>query len=515
MRPLTPTSSPAVQPLTVAQVVSALGPHVVTATSGDLGASVTEVLVTDPQHPQPLRPGALVLAVGIAPGSPAWDDVTAAPGLAGVLVKATAPVEATTAVLCVATDADWGEVAAVVRAGLAGPLGGEGATLSDLVDLTSALCGGPVVLLDADFALLAHAGHQPDEATRHETILQRRTPAAQVTAMRELGVVARLQAGDVVHVPDGQVPGLGERWAAGVVVGGVCLGTLWVVPGPDAGDLEPALRRAVAVAQLPLLKAVAAARARDDERDAALEALLTGGPTARAVAERLGVPVDAGFVLAGLRPLALERVERMAASRRLRGHARAYLEAYRTTAAVAAVGDALYVLFPCVPPAGRTEAVRLVTDLHRRLQGLVAHRAVISSDLPHLTEAATARSVVDDLLDLAERRGWSSLTDSDDVQATWRLQQFREIALAHPALLQGPVMRVVDYDREHGGDLLETLRRWFAAVGDARATADALGLHVNTVRYRLKRIEEISGLQLDDPDARLLAELQVRLLLGD
>jgi DNA-binding PucR family transcriptional regulator len=45
-----------------------------------------------------------------------------------------------------------------------------------------------------------------------------------------------------------------------------------------------------------------------------------------------------------------------------------------------------------------------------------------------------------------------------------------------------------------------------------KAAGAELGLHVNTVRYRIAKAQEIGGFSLDDPDERLLAELQVRLL---
>ena len=73
-------------------------------------------------------------------------------------------------------------------------------------------------------------------------------------------------------------------------------------------------------------------------------------------------------------------------------------------------------------------------------------------------------------------------------------------------------MRLLEHDRAHGGELLSTLRAYFAAVGDVKVAAAGLGLHYNTVRYRLRKAAEVAGLDLNDPDQRLLAELQVRLL---
>ncbi|MEV0293514.1 helix-turn-helix domain-containing protein [Nocardia sp. NPDC050710] len=47
--------------------------------------------------------------------------------------------------------------------------------------------------------------------------------------------------------------------------------------------------------------------------------------------------------------------------------------------------------------------------------------------------------------------------------------------------------------------LLETLRTWFAANGSATETARSMFLHPNSVRYRLRRIEKVTGRTLSDP----------------
>jgi DNA-binding PucR family transcriptional regulator len=57
-----------------------------------------------------------------------------------------------------------------------------------------------------------------------------------------------------------------------------------------------------------------------------------------------------------------------------------------------------------------------------------------------------------------------------------------------------------------------TLQAYFDAFGDMGAAAAQVNVHPNTFRYRLRRITEVFGLDLDDPDERLVAELQLRLL---
>lgn len=73
------------------------------------------------------------------------------------------------------------------------------------------------------------------------------------------------------------------------------------------------------------------------------------------------------------------------------------------------------------------------------------------------------------------------------------------------------------YDQEHGTDLVGTLQAYFAEHGNARRAAQRLYVHYNTVLYRLQRITEITGLSLDDADARLNLQVGMKLLrlVGD
>ncbi|MET8799471.1 helix-turn-helix domain-containing protein [Nocardia sp. NPDC004568] len=52
---------------------------------------------------------------------------------------------------------------------------------------------------------------------------------------------------------------------------------------------------------------------------------------------------------------------------------------------------------------------------------------------------------------------------------------------------------VVDYDRDKGSRYLDTLRTFLALDGHFAATAAELGIHINTLRYRLTRIERLTG----------------------
>ncbi|KUJ41293.1 transcriptional regulator, Fis family protein [Streptomyces albus subsp. albus] len=61
--------------------------------------------------------------------------------------------------------------------------------------------------------------------------------------------------------------------------------------------------------------------------------------------------------------------------------------------------------------------------------------------------------------------------------------------------------RVLELPVEERTRLLETLECWFAAGGSAAEAGRLLYCHRNTVRYRLRRLEELTGRSLQDPRA--------------
>jgi DNA-binding PucR family transcriptional regulator len=69
--------------------------------------------------------------------------------------------------------------------------------------------------------------------------------------------------------------------------------------------------------------------------------------------------------------------------------------------------------------------------------------------------------------------------------------------------------RLRTFDEAEGAELLPTLET-FLAQGSVHSTASRLNVHRNTVLYRLKRIEEITRVDLDEPETRFLVQLALR-----
>lgn len=70
---------------------------------------------------------------------------------------------------------------------------------------------------------------------------------------------------------------------------------------------------------------------------------------------------------------------------------------------------------------------------------------------------------------------------------------------------------LLEYDARHRSDLLPTLRRFLECDGSWRQCAASLHLHVNTVRYRIRRVEELTGRDLRNPLDRMDLALAVSL----
>src|SRR5262249_43638889 len=73
--------------------------------------------------------------------------------------------------------------------------------------------------------------------------------------------------------------------------------------------------------------------------------------------------------------------------------------------------------------------------------------------------------------------------------------------------LLGPLLR---YAQSRDTPLLDTLEALSAARWIRRAAARKLGIHINSMTYRVERIEALTGLQLHDPEARVAISIGLR-----
>lgn len=79
------------------------------------------------------------------------------------------------------------------------------------------------------------------------------------------------------------------------------------------------------------------------------------------------------------------------------------------------------------------------------------------------------------------------------------------------AFSEGVTGKIKEYDIENGSELLETLDRFVTSGMSIHETSEALGVHENTLRYRLEKIASITGLSFRSHDDAEQLSLAVKL----
>jgi hypothetical protein len=421
----------------------------------------------------------------------------------------------------------------------------QGTDVGMLVSLAADFLGRPVVILDP--ALRTRAAAWPgasDGASRAEDAgAASGNPLGwQMTDARVERLLSTLcDSRRPMRVPS--LPGWGARGGtvvAPIAVGDLLLGYLAMLSGDPPGEASAIDEvELLTISHLSTIYALALTRERREQGGASgpraevLAALLAGTlEDPQSAAERaasVGLPVAGPLRLLVARPLAPseagpaagERESRSAVSA-LRSHVldelATRLEALVEGAVAVARPDEVVAVAPEPPfPSRRQVRSSLGEQLAQGLDrlGLPPGLSVgVSSRCPSLLELARTYRQTRLALELAGRIGHGHPMVECDRLGAYRLL----LRLGDPADLRsfatdvlGPL---IAYDQRHRAELLRTLATFLDHHGRALPAARALFVHVNTVSYRLRRIEALSGLHLSEPDDRLVAHVALKIMTG-
>ncbi|PRH77310.1 PucR family transcriptional regulator [Streptomyces solincola] len=340
---------------------------------------------------------------------------------------------------------------------------------------------GWAALYDASGAVVSAA---PEWAARRAARL---TP--DVERLRERAAPASAVVGGTDDRVELQSLGTGRR-----VRGALAVGT-----GAPLGTAERyAVHSAIALLTLTTERSRSLQAAEQRLGAAVLRMLLAGQPDqARAVAGDLyGGLLDAPFRMLAAEPAGGER--ETGAEPPLRALAD-FLEAAaaRSGEPVLTVpegDDRLLVL------AGDGGAVTAACERYAESEAEEAGLVVGLSAPTGPIAAATAYKQAEQALSVARRRG-KALVEHEDLAAGSVLPLLADDAVR--AFADGLLRALREHDATGRGDLVASLRAWLSRHGQWDAAAADLGVHRHTLRYRMRRVEEILGRSLDDPDARM------------
>ncbi|MFE3187788.1 PucR family transcriptional regulator [Nocardia sp. NPDC059240] len=383
--------------------------------------------------------------------------------------------------------------------------------LFGLAQIIAQNAGGMVSIEDARSHVLAYsASNEAADRMRIQSILGREGPRDYLRILQQWGVFDRLrQTDEVIDVP-AQLD-IKHRLAVGIRRPGddSVLGSIWLQEGeqPFKPGAAEVLRGASAIAARIITRSLDA-----PSTEALLIQRLFGahgdGVDVPSVAGALGIPVTGpaaviGFALTGDTPTARDR-DTLGSALRLRAGA------FRRDSLATRIGDRAYILLP------RYQSARAVTAWTRQLveqlesASALILRAAIAIPVPDLAAVARARLEVDRVLDsTATTFPRDRVTTLAESRTAVLLGEILDLIAARPELHDPRLTALFDYDTSHAAQLEDTLTHYLRHHGDVRAAATALNIHPNTLRYRLRRAQDITGIDLDDPADRLLLELQL------
>lgn len=370
---------------------------------------------------------------------------------------------------------------------------------------------GMVSIEDAQSHVLAYsASNDEADELRRLSILGRAGPSEHLAWIAQWGIFDALRAKpEVVRVAERPELGLRPRSAIGIFQPAAderrapaFAGTIWVQQGsrPLAEDSDDVLRGA-AVLAARIMARLAASPSTHVVRVAELLGLRTDDPPDVATISReLGIPCEGRAAVIGF--------DGSPAGSRLADVLSLSASAFRHDAQVASARTRVYVLFPSIgKPSAVTSWIRGTVAALRAELGMELH-AVIAAPVAGLAGAADARVEVDRVLDSAERHpgALGQVTSLAEARTTVLLDEI-VTAIAADERLIDPRVRAL---RAEEPVLADTLRAYLDSFGDVATAAQTLHVHPNTVRYRVRRIEQLLATSLTDADVRLLLSLGLR-----
>lgn len=363
--------------------------------------------------------------------------------------------------------------------------------------------GGPVLIHDSAWGVIAYSTlNQVVDEGRRAIILRRAVPDS-VAEEQILSEALRHFATDSEAFEIPAVPGLqGRRVVAPIRLLGVHVGSVWIAE--SAGDLHPdALQIAQEAAKQASFYFQLYDDARKREADRFARMLLEGSQDELLLAQYLGVPVTANFRVVSvchgsnddLRQQTCQ-VARVLAARQSVHHVLLESE------------ECLYVAFyvaegsPTLNQATRS----FVTEISSADDRLIIGAGRAATRLSH---APRSRIDADKVVAYLRRTPGQRVGSVNTLRTQMTLMRLVEILDSQFEPLPGTLQALSSLESDDREEALRTLDAFFTYPGNASEAARHLHVHPNTFRYRLAKVADILGIDLDDRDTRLVVEIDL------
>jgi len=388
----------------------------------------------------------------------------------------------------------------------------EGQGLAAMTEVMAKLTGKMIIVQDKRLEIQAVSipHNSPLEMTQLREVLARRDELPTILRNRKAAARTR-QSHWQQFLP---IENMG-RLVSPIISGDRARGYLSVIGPADQLDLLDSLtvEQGAAACALEMAKAKAVSEAKKALRGDFLEGLLAGTLPPKEV-ERLESRLDhntkqphAILILAWQAPASpsLRRLE-TAVNWVLSNHSRPAL--------AHVYSDKHVCIFQALKDSGDIDTAR---ELGRRLYGQVKAEfpdvrliAGMSGPAPTLADWPAVYNEALKAMQLGARLKLNYVVEFNSLGVYQLLGQLEDIPTVR-AFARQVVGPLAQYDEQHRSNLVQTIDAYFAHHGNVSQTAESLFIHRNTLLYRLDRIQELTGHDLDQSNMRLALHLALKL----
>jgi hypothetical protein len=297
------------------------------------------------------------------------------------------------------------------------------------------------------------------------------------------------------------------RVAFAIRAGALPLGTVWAIDASGNPDLTPEqdrrIRAAAEVAAGHMLDDIRLRSAGQMPREDRLRTLLTGQGVVGTELAELGISEERGAALLVFEAADGDHATTLA---QLRLTVQRHLSLYREEAVTVAQSGRVYALFS---GASAEFAESLAEPLLPILDRLIMPGTVVASPgAAHFAAGiAPLRELADRLLSTVKEHAVPQrILSVKKLRSLLMFERVSRLLAEQPELRSDAVAEMNESDPA----VAETLLTWCGSFGNVAQTARSLGIHENTVRYRLRCAEERYRVDLSDPETLLVTWLQLR-----
>ncbi|CAM5782021.1 MULTISPECIES: PucR family transcriptional regulator [Brevibacillus] len=391
------------------------------------------------------------------------------------------------------------------------------ADIDELADVIGELLQNPITIEDADHKLIAYSSHsESTDQARWSTIMGRRVPEKVLTRLWKDGVFQELLTKDEpVHIPAKDEVGLGKRVAIAIRKGSEVLGYIWAIEvnRPITEEDDDILRQAARAAVSRLVQRQGKRKAEEQRRKEFLWELLLGNHSSdtliRQKAESLQLQLSTPYLICIIE----------AAGTRLEQYL--YPLLMRDKLLWVVDGNQIVLLIGQAG-AGKQQDEALVRKVKQFLADSLGKLESHVSEGQVTAGYGRSYKAYADLVKSYREALHAVKIKRLFPQETAGIHGYRELGIYRYLLKlkqwdeeQGyeneRLARLKQYDAENQTAMTETLETYLDAAGKVNITANRLHIHINTLSYRLKRIEEIMQVDLEDMNQRVALYLELKL----